>query len=52
MSHLDNENPNGFLGDKMLIKTVTTAFYICSYKENAMVRIELHFLVKSSCKKL
>lgn len=46
MSYLDSENPSGFSGEKILTKTVITSFWLCSYKKNAIISTELHFLIK------
>lgn len=45
MSYLDNGNSAGFFGQKMLLKTRITAFWICFYKENGIALSKL-FSVK------
>lgn len=45
MSYLDNGNSAGFFGQKMLLKTRITAFWICFCKENGIALSKL-FSVK------
>lgn len=42
MSYLDKKDPPGFFSHKILTKTLITAFWMCSWKENATEPIELH----------